>query len=326
MTTEAAALEEALQRLARGQKEDLGALLTDVEVYSTIEGTKVSCHLHCLRLDGNGRPRVRDLVRAICDNVLDFAIPRSEINAARAKIETNGSTAALVRLASEARKLFTDLTQTGEGGELLLFVMAEQILRLPQLICKMSLKTNARMHVHGADGVHAEVDPETKKLVLYWGESKIYEGASDAIRECLASLAPMLKSGENDSGPADRDLQLLQRFADLDDPDLEGALQRFLDPSNGASTCVEVRGLGLVGFDCAHYPKDAGTAELSAIVEAMKTLLPALKKQIGKRVMEEALEQFGMHFICVPFPSTQDFTRRLRIELGLSHGGANGPS
>lgn len=231
--TDTTVLEEAFQRLARGVKDDLSGLLTDVEVHVKIENTRVTLHLHCLRLDGNGHPRVRDLVRAICENILDFAIPRSDINAARKKMDADGSTTAMVRLMNEARSLFTDLTQTGEGGELLLFVMAEQILQLPQLICKMSLKTNTRMHVHGADGLHAGVDADTRKLVLYWGESKIYEGASDAIRECLASLAPLLRSGEVGADPADRDLQLLQRFADLDDPELEAALKRFLDPRPG---------------------------------------------------------------------------------------------
>jgi hypothetical protein len=239
-------------------------------------------------------------------------------------MEADGSTTAFVRLTVEARKLFTDLTQTGEGGELLLFVMAEQILQLPQLICKMSLKTNTRMHVHGADGLHAGVDPETGKLVLYWGESKVYAGASDAIRECLASLAGMLKSGEMGSDQADRDLQLLQRFADVDNVPLEEALKRFLDPRNEESTCLEFRGLALVGFDSEHYPKDAGEVQLPAVVEAMKALLPGLKKQIKKRVMEEKLEPFGMHFFCVPFPSTQEFTRRLRKDLGLQEEDSNG--
>ncbi|MEI9974856.1 MAG: DUF1837 domain-containing protein [Ignavibacteriota bacterium] len=319
-TISTTALEEALQQLARGQKEDLAGLLTDVEVHAKIENTRIVFHLHCLRLDGNGRPRVRDLVRAICENVLDFAIPRSEINAAKAKLEATGSSAGFARLTVEARRLFTDLAQTGEGGELLLFVLAEQILGLPQLICKMSLKTNTRMHVHGADGLHAGVDPGTNKLLLYWGESKIYEGASDAIRECLASLAPMLKTNSNGSDPADRDLQLLQRFADIDDPALERALKQFLDPRTEASTRVEFRGLGLVGFDCEHYPKHPGELDLPAVVGAMKTLLPGLKKQVGKRVVEEMLDPFGMHFFCVPFPSTQEFTQRLRIELGITHG------
>jgi hypothetical protein len=320
LATDTTLLIEAIQGLARGQKEDLNGLVTDVEVYAKIAKTSVVFHLHCLRLDGNGRPRVRDLVRAICYHVLDFAIPRSDINAARAKLDTSGSTAGFVRLHNEAKSLFTDLTQSGEGGELLLFVMAEQFLGLPQLICKMSLKTNTRMHVHGADGIHAGVDAQTKKLILYWGESKIYESSTDAIRECLASLGPMLKGDSSGSTPADRDLQLLQRFVDIDDPDLEEALKRFLDPRCDESASLEFRGLCLVGFDCEHYPSDAGNMQLSGLVEAMKSLLPALKERIGKRIEAEALEPFGIHFICIPFPSAEDFRKRLRSELGLSAG------
>src|ERR1051326_1932288 len=130
--TDSIFLGESLQRLARGQKEALAGLLTDVEVHSKVAGTNVVFHLHCLRLDGNGRPRIRYLVRAVCEHILDFAIPRSDINSAKAQMDADGSTAGLMRLAAEAKSLFTDLTQTGEGGELLLFVMAEQVLQLPQ--------------------------------------------------------------------------------------------------------------------------------------------------------------------------------------------------
>ena len=84
-----------------------------------------------------------------------------------------------------ALSLFPDIESSGEGGELLLFVLAETLLRLPQILCKMSLKTNLRMHVHGADGVHAGVDPGMGRVALWWGESKIYDAAS-AIRECVA--------------------------------------------------------------------------------------------------------------------------------------------
>ena len=228
--TDTSLLAEASDRLARGEREDLAAVLTDVEVHAQIEGTKVVFHFHCLCLDAQGRPRIRDLIKVICENVVDFAIPRKELRAAQSKFESGGSTASYVRLTNEAKALFTDITQTGEGGELLLFVMAEQMLKLPQLICKMDLKTNSQMHVHGADGLHVGVDTEAKRLVLYWGESKIYANATDAIRKCLSSLAPMLRTDENGSGPADRDLQLLRRYADLDDADLEEAFRHFLDP------------------------------------------------------------------------------------------------
>jgi len=323
-TSDTTLLAEAMNRLARGQKEDLAALLTDVEVHSELTGTRVIFHFHCLRLDAQGEPRIRDLVRVICESVMDFAIPRKELTAAKEQVDRGGSSAGYVRLMKEATALFTDITQTGEGGELLLFVMAEHLLKLPQLICKMDLKTNTRMHVHGADGLHVGVDAKTKHLVLYWGESKIYQDASDAIRECLASLAPMLKADENGKGPADRDLQLLRRYADLDDEALEEAFRHFLDPKNEASNSLEFRGLCLVGFDSPHYPTKSGDDQIDKMLEAMKAGLPPLKTQISKRIEEEQLQPFGMHFLCVPFPSAEDFRKRVRIELGIGEGEPSG--
>lgn len=312
-------LADALVRLARGSPKELASLLHDVEVNTRVDGTNVVCHCHSLKLDGNGRPRVRDMVRCVCDHVLDYAIPRSEIAKALEDQKETGSSVKLTRLVTDARNLFTDLEKSGEGGELLLFVLAEQILHLPQIICKMDLKTNKEMHVHGADGLHAGTDPLTGKLVLYWGESKLFDTASDAIRDCLASIAPMLKANDNGNsqGDGDRDLQLLQRYADLNDPALEDALKRYLDPRSSDFNMLEFRGLCLVGFNSKAYPTEVNRIDLEAVVSKISSRLPKWKIQIANRVGKEKLTGFGFHFLCVPFPSVDDFRSRLRQELGL---------
>jgi hypothetical protein len=214
-----------------------------------------------------------------------------------------------------ARGLFTDLVNSGEGGELLLFVLAETALRLPQVMCKMSLKTNTRMHVHGVDGVHAGVDPGTDQLALYWGESKIYHDASTAIRDCLQSLAPVLL-GVGPEGAAARDLQLLQRAADLNDSVLEDALKVFLDPRSEAYNQLEFRGLCLVGFNSDAYPSQGGVHD--AVVQAILGQLPAWKAQIQRRVNAEQLARFALHVFCVPFPDVDHFRAHMRRFLGLS--------
>lgn len=73
----------------------------------------------------------------------------------------------------EAIGTFTDLSNTGEGGEMLLYLLAERFLKVPQVLCKMDLKTDSHMHYHGADGVYASVN-EGGLLKLFWGESKVY--------------------------------------------------------------------------------------------------------------------------------------------------------
>lgn len=306
-------LEERLKRLARGTPMALSGLLHDIESHVTVDGTLVTAHCHCLKLDGNGRPRTEDFVRAIAEHVLDYVIPRSEIRAASEEFLLNRSTQKLVHLTNEARSLFTDSEVSGEGGELLLFVLAEKVLQLPQLICKMSLKTNTRMHAHGADGLHTGVDPATGKLLLYWGESKIHGDVTGAVRECLASIRPML--AEYSTGQ--RDLQLLQRHADLDDPELEAALKKYLDPDADEFTSLEFRGLCLVGFDCSAYPAGPSTTLLASMAKQIAATLPAWKGHLKNRVLEEKLEAFAMHFLFVPFPSADGFRKLLRAELGL---------
>lgn len=313
----ATGLAEVLIRLARGGPAELAALLHDVELHTTVNGTQVICHCHSLKVDAAGRPRVEELAQAVAEYATDFAIPRSAIARAMQQSMISGSPGPTNRLYDEARSLFTDIENSGEGGELLLFAIAERVLRLPQLMCKMNLKTNTRMHVHGADGVHGTVDPDSGRLALYWGESKIYGDATTAIRDCLASIAPMLlEIGPH--GQSTRDLQLLDRAIDLNDDSLEEALRKYLDPRDPAFLELEIRGLCLVGFDCTAYEGQMSGAAQQAIVDAIASLLPSWKASIARRIREETLQNFAMHFICVPFPSADDFRVQMRIALGIS--------
>jgi hypothetical protein len=312
-------LARALHRIARGDRRDFDALLHDVELHAVIDGTRVTCHCHSIRVDGVGRPRVADLVDAICESVVEFAIPRRDIERAKARDAQTGTTREVMRLGNMARGLFSHLTNSGEGGELLLFVLAEMVLKLPQVMCKMSLKTNTQMHVHGVDGVHAGVDEATGRLALYWGEAKIYHDPAAAIRECLASLAPVL-IGTGPAGAATRDLQLLQGAMNVTDPALEEALKQFLNPRHPSYNDLEFRGLCLVGFNSDAYPSIG--AQHEAIIEAVTAQLPAWKAQIKRRVSAEQLGPFALHIFCVPFPDVDDFRTHLRRFLGIASAAA----
>jgi hypothetical protein len=111
----------------------------------------------------------------------------------------------------------------------------------------MDLKTDTQVHYHGADGVYAGVTDDGT-LKLYWGESKVYQAASDAIRDCLASLAPFLIEPEHDGAERERDLILLSDKADLNNPRLTEALKRYFDKSSVMSKRVQYCGVALVGL------------------------------------------------------------------------------
>lgn len=163
-----------------------------------IDGHAVKIHCHCLAVDGNGRVQLHRLAEFMRNAVADYAIPRSQLAKAKARDQKYKSTEAVTALVEQAKRSFTDLAKTGEGGEMLLFLLAERFLKLPQILCKMDLKTDTRMHYHGSDGVYAGVTPDGI-LKLYWGESKVYKNVASAIKDAFppshrSSSSPNMKT------------------------------------------------------------------------------------------------------------------------------------
>lgn len=312
-------LANALANLTRGNPSGLDAYIVPVETEVSLEGTETRVHCYFVDIDGNGRPRITQFIERICEHIIDYAIPRSTIHEANEHQQRTGSSHKWVRLANEAKDLFTDLANTGEGGELILFVMAEYILRLPQIICKMSLKTSPRMHYHGSDGVHAGVDAETGLLSLYWGESKMYADVSQAISTCLSSLAPYLREGEARDAAGHRDIKLLSSFVDLNDADIEAAIKAYLDPDNPAFNKLQYCGLAFVGFDSDVYPPEDQRAIAEKVTAAVRTSVETWRERIEARILAEKLARFDIHFICMPFPSVETFRQRFLSAIGAGH-------
>jgi hypothetical protein len=299
-----------------GDPEALDVHLSLVERDVVIDGCQVKIHCHCLTVDGNGRVQPQHRLAEFMRNaVADYAIPRSQLAKAKARDTKYNSTEAVTALVEQARRSFTDLAKTGEGGEMLLFLLAERFLKLPQVLCKMDLKTDTRMHYHGADGVYAGVTPEGM-LKLYWGESKIYKDAAAAIKDCLASVAPFLIEPEHEDAERERDLVLLSDKADLSDPGLTAALKRYFDKTSPMSKRVKYCAVALVGFDAAFYPGDQAQAVAEKMAEAARIELKKWCATIGNRLKTEKLEQVEVELFCLPLPSAEDFRAAFLKAMG----------
>lgn len=312
-----ASLAECLIPLLRRQADDLSAYLEMVACDVSITKTNTHAHCHFVALDGNKRPRVNDFAKCVAEKIVDYAIPRSEINRAMKEAQTLNSTAPITRLNTKARNLFTSQPKSGEGGEVLLYILTEHFLKFPQIFTKMVLKTSTDMHVHGSDGIHATVNKINGNLALYWGESKLHQDAASGIRECFASLAPFLRDAGGSRTSQDRDLQLMRDGLDIDDSDLEEALKRYLNPNDNLFKQLEYRGVCLVGFDSAAYPTTPNSMETQVLRTEVEKTFEQCKKQISKRVMEEKLHTFQIEIFCLPFPRVEDFRQAFRAELGL---------
>lgn len=306
-----------LDAILSGDPEELGVHLHLVERDIEIEGHKVTVHCHCLAADANGRVKVKRLAAFMRNAAADYAIPRKRIEEARERDARFRSTSAVSKLHQEARGIFTDLANSGEGGELLLFLLAERFLGLPHVLCKMDLKTNTRMHYHGADGVYAAVTDDGG-LKLYWGESKVYGDPTDAIRDCFKSLAPFLLEEDHEDSSRERDLLLLSDKADLGDPRLSAAFKRYFDTTSPLSNSIEYCGVALVGFDADFYPSSETKGVLEDMVSAARASLEDWKVAVGRRLTAEKLQHFEIHFLCIPLPSVEKFREAFLEAMGHS--------
>jgi hypothetical protein len=220
----------------------------------------------------------------------------------------------VARLEREARSLFTTLENSGEGGEMLLYLLLELELGLPQLLCKMPLKTSAKMHYHGVDGIHGALNQEGD-LALYWCESKLYSKVTSAITDCFASLTPFLI--DQGDGASKRDLLLLRQHLDTGNPKLDEALIRFLNADDPKSAGLEIRGACLIGFALDDYPDPFG-ADGDAVAEEVANKVENWFGKVRDRIVSNELTAFELEVFCVPFPSVDDFRAALKRYLGLA--------
>ncbi|HEX6666528.1 MAG TPA: DUF1837 domain-containing protein [Solirubrobacterales bacterium] len=304
---------EFFEGLGQQQPKYLEGLLDTVGEAVVLDGTKANCRCHFLARSGNGKPRVNALAKALAYQAVNFCIPRSAVIEAADHLEQTKSADKFSELEKRAQKLFTRVEKSGEGGELLLYVLLETVLQLPQLLCKMPLKTSSEMHVHGSDGVHANLLGDGT-LALYWGESKLYANANAAIDNCFASIAPYL-TDEGGVKATERDLLLVREHLDAGDQEATAALVRYFEDSGAESAKVEFRGACLVGFDLKDYPEP-----YAAEGEILDQVVKAIEKwhqRIAARIGDNKLESFEFEVFCVPMPSVKEFREAMQDRLGL---------
>ncbi len=301
-------IKDTLIGLARGKSEDFNSILGHVLI-ETVNESEISCYF--LKVDSNGRERLVELIQLICRKITDYAIPRSKIQRAFDLAVSTGSSDEITNLALEARKLFTKVSMSGEGGELLLFCLVESILKYPQVLCKMNLKTDENLHVNGADGVFLGVD-DTGDLCIFWGESKLHSSHGSAISECIESIASILKMEKE----VDSDLRLID-FIDLNNSPLETALIEYFDIKSEKYERLRSCAVCLVAFNYKEYSRDGKISNDDLIKCVESDFRKYWFKNIECKLKENGLNNCKIVFFYVPMKSVEDFRVKFRNTLGL---------
>ena len=310
-------INNSLQKLIRSDSTVLDAHLECITRDVPIEGTNTLLHGHFIIVDTNGHNRMDRLAEAMRTRVTDYAIPRQQFRDAQKKDYETGTGQNVSFLHEQAKRLFTDLAKSGEGGELLLFMLAENFLGFPQILCKMSLKTDSRDHFKGSDGVYLKFDDKDSDLLLYWGESKIYADIQDSIRECLKSLSPFLIEPENGEAERENDLFLLSNNVNINNPELLHVLKNYLDRHHPSNRKLKYCGIALAGFSHEGYKNLKTDDAIKELMEVIKTEVSDWVKRVKKKINDEKLSKFDIHFFCLALPNADDFRTSFKKIMGL---------
>lgn len=261
-----------------------------------------------------GKPGIDALVRALKYEIPGFCTTKKDRARAKANDAAGIDMLETQMLIDRARSLFIKATggkaNSGEGGELLLFAFIEHFLRAPIILSKMRLKTSTQMPVHGSDGVHARWDSEGNRLVVIFGESKVYATLPDAMKSAAESVGTF---ANNIGGRKHHELQLTTDHIDLDGfPDqCKEALIRYLHPfATEEGSDREDRFAILLAYNSEAYGKLTGVASAKAedafIKHYKSKMAPALA--LAKRHLAAANVAFEQaDLFILPMPNVQHF-------------------
>lgn len=132
-------------------------------------------------------------------------------------------------------------TAKGELGELILFTLLDVYFGAPKILSKVSMKTNPRMPVFGADAVHGQFTGD--QFRLYLGEAKIHKNFKGAAKSAAGSI-------NNAKEKYQDEFDLLDSYMDFPniDKEIEEKLLSLLNPFTNEDLSDVIHSPCFIGF------------------------------------------------------------------------------
>jgi len=293
-------------------KEDLESCVDVVEHQLEISGKRVSLRLHHLKFDGNGMPMVKPLAELLYQFIIDFCIAsrnrRGDLN-----------TRQMAKLVKEARELFRhpDIApdspdKTGEAGEALLFLLIEAVLKAPQVVAKMELKTNRRDEVKGSDGIHMRWNDVAQVVDVYFGESKLYQNVGDALTSAFNSIDEF-----HEKRGYKHEFSMVTKHFKYADSKVQEEITKFIQLGE-PSPNVRINHACLIGYDWKEFDN-----LISLPLESLNSSFKEKFRQDSSRLLELIDKRFDkfenkhlfLEVFFIPFPSVSDFRNAFNAAL-----------
>lgn len=282
-----------------------------IEHDHVIKGIVSTVRLHYLKFDGNGKPMVEALANTLYSYIIDYCLSARNRND---PLTTQQATL----LTKEARKLFrhptvTDKTpdNTGEAGELLLYFLLESVLKAPQLVSKMELKTNHKDEVKGSDGMHARWNQKDMMVDFFFGEAKLYKSSANAIASAIESINQF-----HDIKMYQHEFTMVTKHFKYADEKTKKAISSMIINGEPGSN-VRVNHACLIGYDFKGYNSLIFSRE-TLTTEFCKRFLADSERLVDllqKRFDDFDKKHLNFEVFFIPFPSVVDFRNAFNVAL-----------
>lgn len=298
--------EKFLKGKIKVEKESLSACLYNLSGHES-ERCKIACNFYLIECS-IGNVRERDFIKTICRNIIVYALREKEY-------KDKTTVYNIPDIYNNARDRFTKAELTGEVGELILFALLESERNAPQIINKMSLKTDGNMPIHGLDAIHLGV--RNDELQLFYGSSKMYGKLGDGLRNSIKEIEDFEDNLKNER----IELNLICNY--IDTSKFNGyleELEKILDPYATNKNVRKVYAV-FVGFNWKSLDKDIDFKKLSVdIKHALEDCLKSHESKIinlcEKLVLDSSIDD-SFDFFFIPFKEVNEIRTYFRELLNL---------
>ena len=256
---------------------------------------------HHLKFNANGIPMVEMLAEILYEYIIDYCLSAKSRDFPLTNVQST-------RLTKEARKLFRrpvisddDPDETGEAGEALLFFLIESILKAPQMVAKMELKTNHKDEVKGSDGIHAGWSENEKIIDFYFGESKLYKDVNSAISAVIKSV-----NGFHDNEMYKHELIMVTKHFKYANEEVRKEILELIKRGEPGPQ-ARINHACLVGYDWKKYGNLSKEKLHEDFIECLISDSEKIVASLDKKFEKFTKKHLKFEFFFIPFPSVTDF-------------------
>ncbi len=320
-SSQANALEDFMASLAEGH-DDLGARIRLVTHGAKSVGGRVNLHAHYLAFR-DGKPTLDEFVKILYTKLVSFCLSRKQITDAQTSwvgLPAGKILESAVDLHRQALDLFIranrNSNRNGEFGELIAYLLIEYVLKAPQFVAKMSLKTSSQMPVHGSDGIHMSYDAASDELKLYWGESKCYADVNAAIDRAAESVAENLQYDK-----MGHEVFLVRQGLDLSafPEEFRQAIMSFLDPYDEKYNDRADVSVMFIAFDFDAFAELEDVDPKAIDTEFSKQLadtMPIYAGRLDTALAKHNVKHHSVEIFFLPVPSIAALRKMFQDRVG----------